>query len=605
MSSNKKKLYCFLDTIEAWNYVKKNYKNYKIVICTSSPEILFKKNLKEEVIILDEKNISVIKPLSRDLAKLTIKIFKKIRKLKLSHNFAIQYVSFILKFTNFLRFSTILDKVFFNNDVLIVKSNFKDSNITNTINFPIEKLLKKNKRLKIKKINILGSKFEKNFKSPNLLLRLYMNGLHNLEFLFWRKIWTIFPFLSNKKLVLLGLDGPFLRETAVYLSRYGYKFKTIPKFSIPRFKRNKTESINENIIKNIEFINIDVKKVFKKYLKPENYTITYDVFLNELFYFLKQYEFNVKYWKTYFAKKLNKYKVKCLLSTHLADSAFLGLAEYLEKNNIPIFNFQHGHRREISLPEFNNWGTILEPLADKAFVYNAKSKEVSENANKLAKGKYINIGVPSVYKKNNILFNKPRFKILFLSGSFFVGIRRAQLLTGIWSDRQRLQIEINLINKVFKKIPYELLYKTYPLYGNLSESVVKKEISICNNISLVKNNYDAHYFFYSKRIIITYGASSQLGWSLFSKLPLIFINTPDKPIDKSFKTKFKKSIFLFDYDNKNFFKDLNFFLSQPLETIYEKWKEKEKNRNLLMKDLSSENNNLSGKIAAKHILNMN
>ena len=112
MSSNKKKLYCFLDTIEAWNYVKKNYKNYKIVICTSSPEILFKKNLKEEVIILDEKNISVIKPLSRDLAKLTIKIFKKIRKLKLSHNLAIQYVSFILKFTNFLRFSTILDKVF-------------------------------------------------------------------------------------------------------------------------------------------------------------------------------------------------------------------------------------------------------------------------------------------------------------------------------------------------------------------------------------------------------------------------------------------------------------------------------------------------------------
>ena len=289
MSNNKKKLYCFLDTIEAWNYVKKNYKNYKIVICTSSPEILFKKNLKEEIIILDEESSSLIKPLSRDLAKLSIKIFKKIRKLKLSHNFAIQYVAFIFQFTNFLRFSTVLDKKFFNNDVLIVKSNFKDLNITNTINFPIEKLLKRNKKLKIKKINILGSKFEKNFKSPNFVLRLFMNGLKNLEFLFWRKIWTIFPFLSNKKLVLLGLDGPFLRETAVYLSRYGYKFKTIPKFSVPRFKRNKTESINENLIKNIEFINIDVKKVFKKYLKPEIYPVTYEVFLNELFYFLKQY----------------------------------------------------------------------------------------------------------------------------------------------------------------------------------------------------------------------------------------------------------------------------------------------------------------------------
>ena len=36
------------------------------------------------------------------------------------------------------------------------------------------------KKVKIKKINILGSKFEKNFKSPNLLLRLFMNGLKNL-----------------------------------------------------------------------------------------------------------------------------------------------------------------------------------------------------------------------------------------------------------------------------------------------------------------------------------------------------------------------------------------------------------------------------------------
>ena len=74
MSRNKKKLYCFLDTIEGWNYVKKNYKNYKIVICTSSPEILFKKNIKEEIIIEKKKAKTIVKK-QKEIT--TIKILNK------------------------------------------------------------------------------------------------------------------------------------------------------------------------------------------------------------------------------------------------------------------------------------------------------------------------------------------------------------------------------------------------------------------------------------------------------------------------------------------------------------------------------------------------
>ena len=83
--------------------------------------------------------------------------------------------------------------------------------------------------------------------------------------------------------------------------------------------------------------------------------------------------------------------------------------------------------------------------------------------------------MPSGYKKNIILFKKPKLKILFFSGSFFVGLKRSQIPTAIWSDRQRFNIESKLIDKVFNKIPYNILYKTYPLHGNLAEPVIKKK----------------------------------------------------------------------------------------------------------------------------------
>lgn len=598
--NNKNKIYCFIDTIEAWKHLNKKYKDYRKIIYSSSPEVLFNNNINVEKIALDEINISIIKPLSNDLGELSLKVFKKIKNLGLSHNFAIQYINFIFSFSNLLRFSTILDKNFFKNKILIVKSNFDNFDITETINLRIEKILKKNKKLKIEQINISDRKFQQIFTSPNLISRLFMNGAKNFEFLFWRNIWKFFPQKLTRGTIILGLDGPFLRETSVYLSRHGYKFKIIPKFKI-----NKTVEIDKKILKNIDFINKDVKKVFKKYLKNNVFSITYNVFLDELFLFLKKYQFNIKYWNNYFEKNFKKNKPKCLLSTHLADRSFIGITDYLEKNNIPIFNFQHGHSREIRYqPEFEKWGTIFEPLANITFVYNDKSKNKSLSVNKLARGRYVTSGVPSIYKKNTILFHKPKHKIIFLSSSFFIGIVRSQIPTAMWSDKKRFELELNLINKVFKKIPHNLLYKIYPLQGNLTESVIRKEISSCENISLVKKNFDLNYFLYSKRIIVTYGASSHLGWSIFSKLPLVFIDTPDRPLEKSFKCKIKKSIFLFNYGEKNFFENLNNFLSQPLSNIYALWEKKKKYRDSLFKYLSSDNKDYAGKVAAKYILDM-
>jgi len=598
----RKVTYCFVNTIEGWKYIKQKYIKDKIIIYSSSPEILFNNSIKEKKIPIDEINNNILKPLSNDLGILSSLIFSKFKKLGFSYNFSIQYIIFVLKFTNMLRFATTLNNNFFKNRVVIIKNNFDDSILNSLTNMPIERLLKNNKKLVVKKINIANKKFKQIFESPNFIPRLFMNGIKNFEFLLWRVFWNYFPYSINKEVVLLGLDGQYLRETAAYLSRYGYRFKVLPKHKIEKKKKN----INKKLLRKIDYINEEIKRMFKKYLNKEVYSITYKVFQKDLFSFLSKYETNVNYWKEYFRKNFKKSnEIKCFLSTHLTDGAFIGLGEYLIDKKIPIINFQHGHSREIRhQPEFDKWGTIFEPIADKTFVYNQRSKEISDNLNIFARGEYICTGVPSVYKKSKILFNNPEYKILFLSGTSFLGIKKTQIPTVFWSDKKRFTLELNLINKVFKKIPHKTLYKIYPLPGNLSESVIKKEISNSNNISFVKRNFDAHYFFYSKRIIVTYGTSSQLGWSIFSNLPVVFINTPDRPLKEYFKKRIKKSLFLFDYQDKNLYKKLNSFLSKSIDEIYNKWKEKKDERELLIKDLSLNNQNDAGKSAAKYILKM-
>ena len=111
----RKVTYCFVNTIEGWKYIKQKYIKDKIIIYSSSPEILFNNSIKEKKIPIDEINNNILKPLSNDLGILSSLIFSKFKKLGFSYNFSIQYIIFVLKFTNMLRFATTLNNYFFKN----------------------------------------------------------------------------------------------------------------------------------------------------------------------------------------------------------------------------------------------------------------------------------------------------------------------------------------------------------------------------------------------------------------------------------------------------------------------------------------------------------
>ena len=84
-----------------------------------------------------------------------------------------------------------------------------------------------------------------------------------------------------------------------------------------------------NLLKKINVVEKDVKKIFKKYLTKKIEKIVFKVFKSELKLFIQMYNYNYSFWDNYFLENFNYSKIKCFLSTHLIDNAFVALSEIL------------------------------------------------------------------------------------------------------------------------------------------------------------------------------------------------------------------------------------------------------------------------------------
>ena len=107
------------------------------------------------------------------------------------------------------------------------------------------------------------------------------------------------------------------------------------------------------------------------------------------------------------------------------------------------------------------------------------------------------------------------------------------------------------------------------------------------------------------KVIITSRATSTIGWCLLSNKPLIFINVPYWfELKEEMKELFQKSMFYFNYSDKNCLSSLKDLLSLSLNEIEKLWNEKEKDRKKLSKILLLDKKHLKvDKISSKVFLN--
>jgi len=593
----KEQINCFINTREEWEYIESKFPNYEKVILTNSPEVIFNKSNNMKIIQIDKEISKKMVKFSREIGNISNKVFDKIKKLNYSHSLCCHFSLFILNFSQIIRAALPLKKEFFFQSNLIIDIKTKDNNVYDSLKNPYLKIFKGSKKLIVKEIYLKDKKFFSKLVSPPFFLRNSVLGLINIEFNLWRIFWRLFPKYLSNGIFLVGVDGYFVRETLINLSRKGYSFKQLqrPDINLSRIDKKKYEKFIKVIL--------PFKTFLFKWLDQYIAKKIYKIFLNDLSIFLTNFEHNEKYWNKILSK-FPKKSIKGLISTHLLLKPFHAIGDSFINKKIPIFNFQHGHTRELNNRSciYYKWDSIVEPIGDKIFTYTKLCQDLS-NKTKCIRGNFEAVGTPKIYQRRKHLFYKSKYDVIYVSTNFFTGMK-VNTQHRDWDDCKKMNFEIDLIKKIFEKINKKILYKNYPLAGNLSDCILKDKISSVNNIKLIKKNYDLIYFLRKRRIIITSGASGTLGYCVLSNMPLIYIDHKNyTPLRTDLIPLFKKSFFYFNASDKFFFLKLREFLNMPIKRIYDLWNQKKKSRDKSIKNFFSINTKTAGKEACNKILN--
>ena len=582
---NKKFDYVLCDSKEALIHCYDNGLNKKISVITNSPSILLDKQIKS--IPIDRKwSEKEYSKFQKSIYPFTLEIFNTIKKSK-KYEIEIAILCAILgnQLSNFLIKFSFIDKSLLNKKILFVKLNdqLKGSDSIN----PPWTIISKKLNLYIFSYNpkrysniILGNNI-----LPKLTKRILIGGLETLFFRIIMK-YNISSFFKKNKSIFLINENEMIIEIASKLFFSG--------FNIINFQ-------NISLIKNARDINNlkELKKLLHQTFKNRiQQWVIPELFDECLLYFNKHIEKKIKNynnWKLTFDKKIadyiknnkNQFNNSIVFINHPSSPKGLAIKNIFNSYNTKVFSFQHGVTAEISDTHKYCLSQHDSSSSDVYMAFNKSSLNVAKSSPFNQSTKQYVFGAPKRYKRTNNSFIKKKFSILYLSPALPMGN-----IGGVnsWcSDLYKAKAEINIIN-ILDSINKKVFYKPYPEFNKryYDNNPYLFELKKKKNIEVIKNNYDARYLINNSKLLVCGTATSTVAWTIMSDIPTIFINYKYiAPLKKSAYDLFIKGVFLFDYNNKNFFADINSFLNKDFDEIKKIWQSKKLQRNKLREEFIS------------------
>jgi hypothetical protein len=192
--------------------------------------------------------------------------------------------------------------------------------------------------------------------------------------------------------------------------------------------------------------------------------------------------------------------------------------------------------------------------------------------------------------------------ILYVSTGALSGARLGPI-SATWDDVRKTKHEIGLIDNVFARLPYQVLYKPYPSTVYLDPSPIQEHTEKTGNVTYYKDNFDLRYILSQSSVIVTSRSTSTMGWCLAPDVPLVFIDLPNQiPPQKEFLEHLRKSVFYFDGAAPDLEQRLVEFLSRPLTVIEEEWRAMSGYREIMLDQFFGSRDGNAGRNAAAHIL---
>ena len=404
--------------------------------------------------------------------------------------------------------------------------------------------------------------------SRKQLLKFYPSS--HLEYTIWRLVWQILPRSLSRGTVYVGIDNPGIRETLIHFARRGYAVCETQRPDIRAGKGavpDELQALIEPLLREylISWVNRGVQDSLIA------------LFFSDLAVSLAGYDKASAQWIEIIGGWKNE-KPVAFLSNITLPTAMLPLGAKLRKAGIPLVLFQHGHSREIT--KYLEFYKCLseETFGDLFVCYDDKANEFA-TANRHRRASVITSGAPDLYHSGQRYIPDETCGDIGYIQTFIPVSNRASTSAMTWTDLEKDQFETKLFEHCLSRIPHTVTVKPYlaPAYPGRRKSIEVIEKS--PNLNIYSKGLDLRYIIGNFRLIVTSRATSTLGWCLLANRPLVYLDLPYQfPLWDDARECLKGSVFFFDMSRPDSFDHLRSFLSQPMETIEQKWTEREAER---------------------------
>ena len=550
--SNKKYKYLLCDSVRAFNFFK-NKVNYSILL-SASPALLMNKNIKAESIYkfwVTDRLRKFQKSIFDHNREIYIAL-NKVKMISLEENIVTNLI--VSNFQKTIFKIACISEIKKNDSCLIISHESKNKFYKYTNNDWVQ-FLKDHKKIDNLEYKEKQDNNKKNFNfffKINFFQRIFFAGLDIVYFRLFKKINLVNNFFQDKKYLICVNENELLLETAAQYMNRGYKVLNFTDTN-DTIKKDDPKKI-EKIYKLCEPL---IEKRLRLWTNKNYHKITLMLFKKILKKNLNNFYRWEKITKNFFYRYnyLNS-RNTMLFCNAPANEKCLAIKKVFNENGIPMVAFQHGVSAEISNSHKYNRIFHDTTVSDIYVAFNKKSADISKN-NPFSKAKTIKFRGSKRFNRVNFTFfnNAKKDSVLFLSNNLYKGNFGS---LGTWTtDEDMANNEIYLIKNVLKKIKKSVFYKPYPEINHryFDKDPALSFIKRNTNLHIIKNGLDARYIVSNYKIIVCGSATSTLSWALMINRPLVFINYKNHACLQAYAYKLlKKSVFLFNFDDKMFTK---------------------------------------------------
>jgi len=590
--------FIYTDSKESLFFILKKGVAPDVTFLTSSPAV-HELNLKDYQIkyfceFWSKKKMQAFQKSAQNFSE---EIFANLKKLEfLSHEDKLNITREASVFNRVIYKLACLTSAHLNKSFLFVKL-VNDSSNFDYINPLLDEILRGYPHFNVFNFNITPNKSSVSRKFY-FFKRLKILGINEILYRLIVKIKSkiiFLPFL--RKRVFIISENELINDIAIRLIYKGYDLVLLKQIL-------KKEGLNSTSysIERFEEIKLCIKKTLEKRISD---WIFKDISENVLEYFYNQLHVSISRYESYKISLINPIRRSKVhnKSISLINSPVteFGLAfAFCARNlKIPLITAEHGVTFEICETHGEYMYMHEANVGDLFLCFNPESKNVAHSSNFL-KSEVKIVGASS---RHNSLSKKTmvsnRNGIAYVSTNLYKG--NINLFSAFVTDLDRLNEEKYLISEILAKIPHKVFYKTYPekIRRYVDEDPAIEYAKKFKNIEVIQEDIDMRYLIADFRIFITTKATSTLSWIIFSRKPLIFINKEhNMPLTSEAYSSLEKSIFLFNYNDKNFKHELTKFLSKPIDEIENLWKMKSAHRKKMIRRFFSEFESDPGKRTA-------